>query len=78
MKTERTVVVEADHYREEVRLLCDDPIIHQLAKEIPDGFDLCKSGMAGIVLREYTKRGGKLATSIGGPLRAVKFMTGTL
>ncbi len=70
-------VLEADHYREEEANLMLDPIIQQMAAEIPkklikngkvklDSWDFIKSS-----LDEYHERGGKNAKSIGGPARAI-------
>lgn len=76
---EARVLYRSPKYKEEVEILKKDPIILAMVKEIKDHpehvsywkekFD---SGMMNTVNKQYHSRGGKKATSIGGPLEAIK------
>lgn len=65
-------VIESQDYRDEIEKLKADPIIRDMAFEIPADFEVKLThefmGRAGA---EYRDRGGTQARTIGGPARAV-------
>ena len=73
-------IIESDDYREEVATLREDPIIQEMAAELPDnwrvfalneGTDQARHAFMMNALDEYKERGGTQARSIGGPVRAI-------
>jgi len=84
MAERQATVIRAAHYDQTVKALMADPIIRDMvgglvndqnpaAKAavhnlITDGWD---SGFMVPALREYTARGGKIETHIGGPAEAI-------
>lgn len=72
--------IEADHYRETRAALARDPIIRQMARELPDDWRLRFHGpndrtmsyhFMTQALDEYKRRGGTISTHIGGPAEAI-------
>ena len=81
--------IEADHYREEVDRLAADPIIIAMANQfLAHDTPASKPRFIGEIKtlqywdftlaasRHYNERGGKGATSIGGPARAIRRLCG--
>lgn len=66
-------VIEAEHYRTEVKTLMADPIIRGMATGVTGLSDQELEGWSFISAAsdEYHRRGGTVATSIGGPARAI-------
>lgn len=65
-------VLLAPHYREEHERLINDPIIREMAAEIPAGVDLTTGAFMQAASRTYHDRGGTNARSIGGPGQAIQ------
>lgn len=71
-------VIRAAHYDEAVENLIADPIIQQMAAEIPpeDIHFTEKNEFMQIALSEYRNRGGKVDCHIGGPSEAIRKIKG--
>jgi hypothetical protein len=69
-------VIMADHYREEEARLVKDPIVIAMAQSLTDNDDLHVSGFAVGALREYQRRGGTQAASIGSVASALRTILG--
>jgi len=70
------MAIIANHYREEQETLAADPIVIAMEKGLPQGMDLRghHEGLMQQALREYHKRGGQNAQSIGGVLEALRLI----
>ena len=66
-------IIEADHYRNEVVELMNDPIIEAMAVQASSlsAAELSSYGFISAANDHYHALGGTLATSIGGPARAI-------
>ena len=84
MDSRHGTVIRAAHYDETVKALMADPIIQAMVKGLVNDpsldaktavHNLITSGWAPgfmqVALREYTARGGKVPTHIGGPAEAI-------
>jgi hypothetical protein len=69
-------MIRAEHYDATERVLMTDPVIQDMARELPDdgpSLDFFDSWyfIQG-ALREYRRRGGAHQTHIGGPAAAIR------
>lgn len=65
------MTIEATHYAEARKRLSDDPIVRQLASEVPDDLDLTSWEFIQAARREYSKRGGTDLAHIGAVAEAI-------
>lgn len=74
MNNNHITIIESDDYRDEEESLKRDPIVIAMAKECDD---VPEAGLEGYqftmaALREYRRRGGTQAHSIGSVARAIR------
>ena len=69
-----TTVIESEQYEETRLALMNDPIIRQMAAELPPDFheDMHAWWFIHGALDEYNRRGGTIPTHIGGPAEAMR------
>lgn len=61
-------------YREEHERLLEDPIVKQMAEELPAGRDISEGWFTTSALDEYSRRGGTQAKTIGSVGNAIRVL----
>lgn len=78
----KNLEVKSENYQNEINVLINDPIILKIYSQVKDnpiateeiladGFEIINTALA---LEGYIALGGKKATSINGPLNALKYL----
>jgi hypothetical protein len=68
--------IVSSKYKEIESALAADPIIRQMAQEIPAGIDMTSMAFMSAAGKEYRRRGGKISGHIGGPAAAIASLVG--